>query len=247
MQDYRYVYRFRTNLSFPALSNCSADGDPGNGNAADGDSIGTINGFVEWDNAIVDGPGHWQVRLTLRDLTTLWGAVVRAPDSATVDVTPRRLQAFVLSPQYRYSWKVLRSSDGATIQSGSSFTDALGVLTIPGVNVMRTGSVLEVDASQFVGVDPSSPTAAGTRPSMGPLASPVRSACTLTVEWPRAGEAIVDVLDLEGRRIRRLFRGSVGRGVQELRLDPGGLPSGIYFLAAREGTAAAGRRFAVLH
>src|SRR5439155_20414108 len=34
MQDPQYLYRFRTNRSFPALSSCSADGDPGDGTAS---------------------------------------------------------------------------------------------------------------------------------------------------------------------------------------------------------------------
>jgi hypothetical protein len=94
LMDYSYVYRFRSNLSFPALSNCSANGNPGDGYGADGDSIGTINGFVEWDAPLADSLARWKDRLRLRDLPTRWGPVVRAPDSVTVDVTPRRLQRF---------------------------------------------------------------------------------------------------------------------------------------------------------
>src|SRR5262249_14699702 len=68
-----YLYRFRRDLSYPALTNCSLDSNPGNGTFASGDSIGTINGFLEWDTAIGDQPNEWQVALRMRNLTTTAG------------------------------------------------------------------------------------------------------------------------------------------------------------------------------
>ena len=46
MQNPFYLYRFRTNKSFPAISRCSADDDPGDGSPTVGDSVGTVHGFV---------------------------------------------------------------------------------------------------------------------------------------------------------------------------------------------------------
>ena len=241
--QYLYLYRFRTDLSFPALSNCSADGDPGDGNAADGDSIGTINGFVEWDSSILDEPGSWQVRLALRNLRTLWGTV-NAPESLMVDVTPRRLQAFTVSPGAAYAWKVSRSSDGATVQSDVAYADELGVLTMSGVKIYRAGSMLSVGSIPVTGVGEEPPGVA--RPRIAPLPSPLRSACRFEIEWPRAGEGVVDLLDTAGRRVGVIFRGRVERGHQQIQLDPGGLPCGVYSLCAREGGAAAARCVAVV-
>jgi hypothetical protein len=240
MQDLRYLYRFRTNLSFPALSNCSANGDPGNGEAAVGDSIGTINGFLEWDPAIVDQPESWQVELKMRDLTTMWG-VLPAPASATVDVTPRRLQSFKVGPGQPASWWVRRPGTGEVLQSGSVVADAMGVLTIPGVVVPRSGCRLEVGG--WAG----DMTLDWRRPRIGPLPYPIRGPVQFAVEWPRAGEATVLVLDVAGRMVRTLHRGGVARGWQSTRIDPSGLPNGIYFVSARAGDFAAAQRFVVLH
>jgi poly(3-hydroxybutyrate) depolymerase len=245
VQDGRYVYRFRTDLSFPALSNCSADGDPGNGEAANGDSVGTINGFMEWDPEIVDDDGDWQVRLKLRDLPTLWG-VVSTPESVTVDVTPRRLQRFVVSPQGSYGFVVTRSSDGAAIQIGVAAADGQGVLTIPGVKVYRSGSVLRIGTPLIVGVDREGPDMREALPRIGPLPCPVRGACAMTLDWPGAGERSVELFDLAGRRVRTLFRGRVERGREVERLDPQGLEAGVFVIRARQGEAVAVRRFVLL-
>src|ERR1051325_5346507 len=49
-----WLYRFKTNLSWPAFSHCSANGDPGAFTLASGDSLGTINGYLDWDPAVAD-------------------------------------------------------------------------------------------------------------------------------------------------------------------------------------------------
>ena len=242
MEKFAYVSRFRTNLSFPALSNCSADSDPGDGHAAVGDSIGTINGFLEWDPRLVDEPGVWRVRMTLRDLSTLWGTTVRAPDSLTVDVTPRRLQRYVVTPVQ--PWRVIRLDDGVVVQTGMVAADALGLVTIPAVKVYRSGSVLEVGQLPDAGIGAGS--APDARPRIESLPSPLQNACTLAIEWPHAGDARVTVLDIAGRRVRTIFRGQILNARQELPLDPAGLPGGAYFLHAAQGSATAVRRFVVM-
>ena len=244
MQDYAYVYRFRANLSFPALSNCSADGDPGDGHAAVGDSIGTINGFVEWAESVEDEPDAWRVILTLRDLTTLWGPVVRAPDSLTVDVTPRRLQRFRVGEQN--PWRVVRSSDGAIVQSGNIAADTIGVLTIPAVKVFRSGSQLEIGQRLVTEVGAETPPPEHSRPGIAPVPCPLLGECALMIEWPRSGEATVAILDVAGRRVRTLFRGPADRGRQGVTLDSRGLHGGVYFVRAQQGGASAVRRVAIV-
>src|SRR5207244_485332 len=73
MLDLRYLYRFRSNLSWPAFSRCSANGDPGAFTATTGDSIGTVNGYMDWDPAVIDCTMRWQARTTTRDPTTAGG------------------------------------------------------------------------------------------------------------------------------------------------------------------------------
>ncbi|NRA39455.1 MAG: hypothetical protein HRU15_15045, partial [Planctomycetes bacterium] len=52
--------------SLPAFSNCSLDNNPGNGEAADGDYYGQINGWLIWDNKQqVDDKDNWELNIKI--------------------------------------------------------------------------------------------------------------------------------------------------------------------------------------
>ena len=242
MQDFSYLHRFRTDRSFPALSNCSADHDPGDGTPTDGDSVGTINGFVEWDTSLVDQPFYWTVTLRLRNLATLWGPVP-APESLTVDVTPRRLQRFHAVAGRACSWRVVRLSDEAVVQSGAVMPDSLLRFTMEGVKVHRAGSRLEMDYEVMVGVPPAQ---GPRRLSLALARNPVAGRTELLLTWPAAGAGTVDLLDVSGRRVRTLWRGPAGSGPARVMLEPAGLPSGLYFAVARADGARVSQRVIVL-
>jgi hypothetical protein len=240
----QYLYRFRTNVSFPAFSSCSADGDPGDGIPANGDTIGVINGLVDWDPAVLDAAGQWEVTLATRDLVTQWGPYP-APDSLTVDVTPRRLQAFHPVPLQTYQFQVTRLSDAAVIQSGQVAADATGLVTIPAVIVLRAGTRLHVQGpSGAVAVQPGAARAGPLR--IRPVHNPFAGAAPLTLEVPRAGEVRADLVDVTGRVARGLYRGTCQPGALTLRLDAGGLPAGVYFIRARLDAERAERRVVLL-
>jgi hypothetical protein len=163
--DPRYLYRFRTDLSYPALSNCTADSDPGDGHIASGDSVGTINGYVEWDTALVDEPDLWRVTLTLRDLSTRWDTLA-APDSVEVDVTLRRLQQFVVTPGASYRYTVTRVANGAVLQAGTVVADTAGLVTVGGVIVPREGSRLQIEPATGGERAPPTPTSSPRGPDV---------------------------------------------------------------------------------
>ena len=243
-QDAKYLYRFRTNLSFPALSNCSADDDPGNGSLASGDSVGTINGFVEWDTVLVDQPQDWETTLRLRTLTLLTGDRV-PPESLTVDVTPRRTQAFHPAPGGLCSFRVNRVSDGATIQVGTVTVDSLSRATVGTVKVYRGGSRLHLQYLGVLGADAIEPA-----PRVLDIAlsrNPIRGAAELAVSWPRAGRGTVELLDVAGRRVRTVWSGPVAPATQRYPLDGARLPAGLYFVVARDGPERKVRRAVVVH
>ncbi len=239
------LYRFRTNLSFPALSNASVDNDPGDGTAASGDTVGTINGHLEWDTAVVDEPQHWQTTLRLRDLSTLWGPAP-APDSASVDVTPRRLQAFAVVPDSACTWQVTRLGDGAIIQSGSILPDATGLLTVPGVKVYRAGSRLDLGLPTPPVLDARHQERRPARPLITLARNPVVRSATLTVAWPAAGPARVDLYDAAGRRVRVLFQGAAVSLTTTTRLEAQGSSAGLYFVVARQGSLQTVQRVVLL-
>ncbi len=240
MQAPGYLDRFRTDRSFAALSNADVDGDPGDGSPATGDTVGTWGGAFEWTTP-VDTPGGWSTTLTLRDLVASTGTIA-APESALVDVTPRRVQNFSVAPFAPVPWRVVRVADQAEIASGLVTADSLGVVTVPGVRVLRAGSRLDLGGLAVSGAP--SP-AAGARFRLS-CPSPVRSgAFAAVVEWGGSGPAELDVLDVAGRRVARLFAGSPERGPARYTLRRG-LAPGLYFLRARSGGEERVRRVVVL-
>ncbi len=52
--NFHFFIRYRTNLSYPAFSNCSLNDNPGDGTPTNGDAIGSINGHLDWDDDIID-------------------------------------------------------------------------------------------------------------------------------------------------------------------------------------------------
>ncbi|MBI1796986.1 MAG: T9SS type A sorting domain-containing protein [Candidatus Eisenbacteria bacterium] len=243
MFDYMYIYRYRSDRSFPALSNCSADNNAGNGMATSGDSVGTINGYVEWDPTVIDDANRWQVSLHSRTLQTLWGALP-PPDSMTVDVTPRRLQSFVVTPLGAYTWSE-RNVGGVLVATGRVLADVNGIITVPGVPVYRTGGTLQIQPASFLAVDPIE-RRLGLAPSFAPVENPVHGSFSITVRWARDGEAALDLVDLSGRNVRHIASGTFAAGPRTVAVDAGDLASGIYFLTARQNGVARSQRIALL-
>ncbi len=241
MQDVKYLYRFRTNLSFPGLSNCSADGNPGDGTVTAGDSVGTINGYVVWDTTLVDLVDRWECTLRTRDLTERWGPAP-APTLVTVDVTPRRLQAFKVVQGTQYAYTVTRLSDGSTVLSGVFSPDSLSLLTVPQVPVDGGGSRLSIvplGAAAVTG-------ATGARLQLALSTNPVRPGSSIQLVWPAAGRGRVEILDVSGRSVRTLVDGPVAAGYSRLAFPTAGVAPGVYFVTARQGEQASTRRAIVL-
>lgn len=236
------LYGFRSDRSFPALSHCSLDSDPGDGTPATGDEVGNINAYVQWDTTFQDTEHRWDGVIRLRSLQLLSGQLGR-PDSCTVDVTPSRLQRFALEPGAPYDWSVLRLTDAAVIQSGSSFADSLGRATVHGVRVDTTGSRVTLVNTTWLGADPP-PARASLALSVSD--NPLRGEGTLRLAWPRSGEARVELLDVAGRRIRTLYHGRADAAPSRLSLDARGLPAGLYFVRAEAAGQRLARRVAVI-
>ena len=236
-----YLDRLRTNRSFPALSHCDRNGLLGDGSPADGDSVGTLNGHVEWDVPEED-PAGWSVDLTLRALSPSTGTIP-TPESVLVDVTPRRLQAFTVAPFAQVPYLVVRIADSAILDRGDVEADSLGVLTVQAVRVHRTGTRLELGAPAVAGAGPVT-VPRGLRLS---CVSPARAASLeAAVEWPEPKESRLDLLDVGGRRVRTLFHGIPSAGRARYPAGAAGLPPGLYFLSARCGDEQRVQRVVIL-
>jgi hypothetical protein len=134
--NFSFFTKYRTNLSYPAFSNCSIDNDPGNGNPNNGDALGSINGHLDWEDDIVDEADRWEITLFVKDLLTTSGTLT-APDSATTDVTLRRLQNFLNQPDSFIVW--LNFRDGILVQRGA-FAYTGGLVTLEGVKVYKNSN-----------------------------------------------------------------------------------------------------------
>jgi hypothetical protein len=127
----------RIDQSLPAFTACSLDDDPGDGDASDGDAEGQVNLYLSWDTEnVVDESDHWEMTV---------GLVEQAPLAAcTVDVTPRRLQAFRPKAGAEVCWTNVSIADGKTEQSGELTVDQWGLITLKNVHVCNGQNRLSV-------------------------------------------------------------------------------------------------------
>lgn len=127
--------RFTLKTSFPAFSNCSSDRDPGNGDPADGDLEGWINRGMDWTD-IIDERDEYALTVTA-DYPGLERPV-------TVDITPRRLQAFRPAAGERLGVEVDGSpAADVVVPPGGRFTiPRVRIASVSGVRVrvQRSGS-----------------------------------------------------------------------------------------------------------
>jgi hypothetical protein len=118
IDKYYPAEKFARDRSYPAFGNSSLDDDMGSGDPNEGDPVGGINlGFL-WSD-VRDEANAWSVKLA-NDL---------AETEMTVDVTPRRCQAFRRKPGDVLKWST--SAGG----SGTVTADAWGLVTVEQVKL----------------------------------------------------------------------------------------------------------------
>ncbi len=123
----------RLDRTLPALTNCSLDGNPGNGDPKDGEDEGQSNLYLYWEDP-GDEAARWGLTLRLN---------AKAPQGeCTVDVTPRRCQKFKAPAGTKVSWKNIALADGKEVQSGEAISEESGRVTIPKVIVTKGGNRL---------------------------------------------------------------------------------------------------------
>jgi hypothetical protein len=139
-------YRYQTNLSYPAFSHCSINQNPGNGIPTNGDPVGAINGYLQWDN-IIDNECNYSIDLTLQNLYVSGALDLPQYNTCNTDVTFRRLQEFNPKDGSIVRWKNL-DEDNNIIQSGAfEYNDNKGPITIKDVKVNKSGNRIELKSS----------------------------------------------------------------------------------------------------
>ncbi len=130
----------RTDQSLPAFTNCSLDDNPGNGDPSDGDPEGQVNRWLYWETAdITDTPATWEMTVALME---------EAPqETASVDVTPRRLQQFALQPGVVIEWTNKDVGTEHMIESGEAIVDENGLVTLEQISVGKHKNRLSLTIS----------------------------------------------------------------------------------------------------
>ena len=111
--------------------------DMGDGTPSDGDPYGTYGGYYDWDpSTLVDDPTRWACTFWLNGTSTNpndnFPGVV-----AEVGLTIRRPQVFQPVAGQTVLWRLLRVSDGALLQSGSTIVEADGLVAVDGLLVTK--------------------------------------------------------------------------------------------------------------
>ncbi len=117
---------FALNQSYPAFSNGSQDGNPGNGEPADGDPEGYFGRGLTWDVPI-DTAKRYEVAIRW----TLDAAAL----PVKVDVTPRRVRAFKPRPGQTVTARNIDIAAGQTVQEATLTTDRNWPVTFEGFRV----------------------------------------------------------------------------------------------------------------
>ena len=98
-----------------------------------------------WDGEPIDRPNEWQM-----SFCSIQAGAQRCGDNASlqVDITPRRLQKFVVTPGKTYQWENRRTGDNGLIDSGTVIADENGLLTVRQVKVFPEGNRLRIFAPE---------------------------------------------------------------------------------------------------
>jgi hypothetical protein len=225
-----FFTRFRTNLSYPAFSDCSVNHDPGNGTSSSGDSIGTINGCLDWNDNIIDSTHKWQITLKTRELVNVYDTL-DAPDSCTSSVTLRRLQMFSVPTGRTISW--INTRNEVTVQQGSFLYDG-GLITVPNVRIYSTANTLTVTYNT-VGIEENN----GENPIVYLLSqnypNPFNPTTKITYKIQSAGFTRLVVYDIMGREVATLVNEKQSAGTYQVEFDGSGLSSGVYYFRLNAG------------
>jgi len=164
---------FRLNQSVPAFANGSLDDDLGATPETAVDT-GAINYWYLWDTEnIVDTANQWVMTFFLPD---------KAPQaSATVDMTPRKLQSFIAIPSAKYHWT--NTENGVEVQNGTVTADANGLITLLSVKITKNKNKITITPDNAPGpTDSTAPTAISN------LVSSNTSQTQTTLTWTAPGD-----------------------------------------------------------
>mgnify|MGYP001085340912 CR=1 FL=1 len=123
----------KKNVTLPAFTNCSLDDNMGNGDPADGDLSGNLNAYSLWEtDTTVDQADQWEATIYLRDTAPV--------GTCTVDLTPRRCQAFSTPQGTQINWTNTNVTTSQQVGSGTAVAEQWGLVTLTGITMSKDGN-----------------------------------------------------------------------------------------------------------
>ena len=140
--------------SVPGLSNCSANPPlPPVGPSSYNQTLRWAASWDPWDDPPLDEPDRWAMSFCA--VSTTSGAACGTGEPQTVDVTPRRLQQFIVAPAMEFAWTNTELAGGTLVDEGLVVADYYGVVTVPAFAVSPTGNRLNLVPTGGIGnLDP---------------------------------------------------------------------------------------------
>jgi pimeloyl-ACP methyl ester carboxylesterase len=245
-----YGFQVRRDESVPALSNASGSSPvppPGAG-AAFNLNLEWSSSWHNWDGPPLDTLESWRISLRTTD-----GSDQR------VDVTPRRLVNFKVTPGATYAWEnhLVGGSEQALVEEGTVTADADGLITVPAVAVSAQGNRLVILAEGVSPGDlppPGSPSG-GDAPPPGsedlqpPPSSAPESASGVVADFETGDDGWVTSVDSASTTVECAAQaGTAYRGTSALRIhydvsEGGWGDCGRFFEAAQNWAAGSGLSF----
>ncbi|MBL8025829.1 MAG: T9SS type A sorting domain-containing protein [Fibrobacteres bacterium] len=205
------MMRFKRNEWYPAFVNASRDDEYGQSHPDKNsppagtlpftsmahDTAGTMNGYLDWSSS-------------LHDLALANDSLVDCPDSlmitmktsresTLVDITPRRVQKFPIVKGSNYVWQNYSTANSALISEGKFSPDTNGLLTVPRVLILTSGSRLLIKREG--GTDAEIKTSENLRMLITATPNPFTNNTTFNFS---ASVKTVSVFDLRGRCVLKL-------------------------------------------
>ena len=135
----------RKNEAYPVFTHASCDQQsPWLNTPVKFDESGQMNAWFRWKNQ-QDTPTSFSMQLWIAH-PTITNPPPQMPESATADITLKRLQQFKVQPGKSYTWQLLR--DGQTVALGKTVPDAANLLILHQIGLTTAPSELLLQAVQ---------------------------------------------------------------------------------------------------
>ncbi len=200
-------YVFRKDRSFPGVTDNSLN--------TQYDHNRSIEWSCPWNDFagdIIDLPNRYEMVLRIVDDPDY-------PQSGTIDITPRRLQAFQVLPGRSYIWNN-EDMGGTVIQTGTVVPDEYNLLLIENFEVSKSGNKLIISPRNTGVAIPVNGSQIPRNFALGQAhPNPFSASTTFDFDVPKQAEVSIEIFDLRGRLVRRVHHSEAEAGRHSLEWD----------------------------